>query len=247
MNDKTTHFGYKTVNEKDKADRVARVFSSVANRYDLMNDFMSLGIHRLWKHSAINHLSLRAGHQVLDLAGGTGDLTRAISQQIGDGHVICADINAAMLAAGRARLLDQGVFANVSFKQADAEALPFANNHFHRCIMGFGLRNVTNKDQALNEIYRVLKPGGLCLILEFSTPTDALLKTVYDAYSFNVIPKIGGFIANDEASYQYLVESIRMHPDQATLLAMLQAAGFEDARYHNLTGGIVAIHKGYKY
>lgn len=246
--EKTTHFGYQEVPVSEKSARVKGVFDSVASRYDLMNDFMSFGIHRIWKHFAINLCQIRTGQNVLDLAGGTGDLSAKISPLVGaHGSVVLADINAAMLTVGRRRLLDQGAYRNLRFVLADAEALPFPDNHFDCIIIGFGLRNVTDKDAALRSMYRVLKPAGKLIILEFSQPVFPVLKTLYDTYSFKLLPRLGKWIAKDAASYQYLAESIRKHPDQATLLNMLENAGFEDCRHHNLSGGIVAVHKGYKY
>jgi demethylmenaquinone methyltransferase / 2-methoxy-6-polyprenyl-1,4-benzoquinol methylase len=248
MKDDSTHFGYQQVPKNEKAQRVKGVFDSVASKYDLMNDFMSFGLHRVWKHIAINHLCLRPEHKVLDLAGGTGDLTLKIAQQVREpGLITLSDINAEMLRVGKDRLLNKGVTGPIEYVEADAEALPFADNSYDRVIMGFGLRNVTDKQQALHEIYRVLKPGGLLLVLEFSTAKLPLLKEIYEFYSFNVIPKVGQLITQDKDSYQYLVESIRMHPDQDTLQTMFEQAQFTDCQYHNLTGGIVAIHKGYKY
>ena len=247
MSDKTTHFGYRDVPVSEKARHVRDVFDSVADDYDRMNDLMSFGIHRLWKRFTINIAGLQPGQQVLDLAGGTGDLTRLMAPRVGaGGRVVLADINAAMLSTGRVHLLDRGVSGNVTYVQADAERLPFPDNSFDRVTMGFGLRNVTNKQQALNDIYRILRPAGCLLVLEFSRPASAL-KPVYDFYSFNILPKLGRLVARDEASYRYLAESIRMHPDQQTLTAMLETAGFESCDFHNLTGGIVAIHRGYKF
>ena len=247
MADKTTHFGFRNVPVTEKTRHVREVFDSVADNYDLMNDLMSFGIHRLWKRFAINMAGLKPGQQVLDLAGGTGDLTRLMAPAVGpSGHIVLSDINAAMLENGRRRLLDKGVSGNVSFALANAEQLPFADNRFDLVTMAFGLRNVTDKQRALNAIFRVLKPGGRLLVLEFSKPVAAL-KPVYDFYSFNVLPKLGQLIARDAPSYRYLAESIRMHPDQPTLQAMMQQAGFERCDYHNLTGGIVAIHRGYKF
>jgi len=246
MSDETTHFGYETVAVDEKAGRVRGVFDSVADRYDVMNDLMSAGLHRLWKRFTVAHASLRPGHAVLDLAGGTGDLARRIAGRVGmDGHVVLADINARMLQEGRRRLVDAGVAGNLSIVQADAENLPFGDATFDRITMAFGLRNVTRKDAALASMYRVLKPGGKLLILEFSAP-DPLLKPAYDLYSFAVLPTLGKLVANDEESYRYLAESIRRHPDQETLLGMLADAGFERCRYHNLAGGIVALHTGYR-
>ena len=247
MPDKTTHFGFRDVPVKDKAGHVREVFDSVADDYDLMNDLMSFGIHRLWKRYAISMTGLRPGQQVLDLAGGTGDLTRLIAPRIGDsGHVVLSDINAAMLANGRSRLIDKGITGNVSFALANAERLPFHDNHFDLVTIAFGLRNVTNIQHALNSIFQTLRPGGRLLILEFSKPASAL-KPAYDFYSFNVLPKLGQLIADDADSYRYLAESIRMHPDQETLQGMMEQAGFEDCDYHNLSGGIVAVHRGYRF
>lgn len=244
----TTHFGFREVPESAKAGLVGRVFDSVASRYDLMNDAMSFGIHRLWKRFAIDQAAVRTGQKVLDVAGGTGDLSAAFARQAGPtGLVTVADINASMLDVGRARLADRGIAGNVEFVQADAEDLPFPDNHFDCVTIAFGLRNVTRQDRALASMYRVLKPGGRLLVLEFSKPVLPGLNTVYDAYSFNILPKLGKLIANDEASYRYLVESIRKHPDQETLKGLMDAAGFERVHYFNLTGGIVALHKGYKF
>jgi len=242
----TTHFGYKDVAVDDKADLVKGVFDSVASRYDIMNDLMSGGMHRLWKRYTIQHANARPGHVILDLAGGTGDLAREFARIVGErGRVVLADINAAMLEHGRRRLVDAGVAGNVELAQVDAEELPFADNTFDRISIAFGLRNVTDKEGALAEMNRVLKPGGKVLILEFSEPSRAI-KPAYDLYSFKVLPLLGRLIAKDPESYQYLAESIRMHPDQETLLGMMQDAGFERCRYNNLTAGIVALHTGYK-
>ena len=247
MADKTTHFGFRNVPVTEKTRHVREVFDSVADNYDLMNDLMSFGIHRLWKRFAINMAGLKPGQQVLDLAGGTGDLTRLMAPAVGpSGYIVLSDINAAMLENGRRRLLDKGVSGNVTFALANAEQLPFADNRFDLVTMAFGLRNVTDKQRALSAIFRALKPGGRLLVLEFSKPVAAL-KPVYDFYSFNVLPKLGQLIARDAPSYRYLAESIRMHPDQPTLQAMMEQAGFERCDYHNLTGGIVAIHRGYKF
>jgi demethylmenaquinone methyltransferase/2-methoxy-6-polyprenyl-1,4-benzoquinol methylase len=241
-----THFGYKTVDSGEKADLVRDVFDSVASRYDIMNDLMSGGMHRLWKRFTIEQANVRPGQQVLDLAGGTGDLALKFSRLVGDsGHVVLADINAAMLNEGRRRLVDAGASANVSIAQVNAEALPFASGSFDCLTIAFGLRNVTDKQAALESMYRVLKPGGKAMILEFSRPADAI-KPAYDLYSFKVLPALGQLIAKDADSYQYLAESIRMHPDQETLKSMMQEAGFERCRYHNLMAGIVALHIGYR-
>lgn len=243
----TTHFGFQTVSVAEKAGKVADVFTSVADRYDLMNDLMSFGIHRLWKRLALTLANIRAGEQVLDLAGGTGDLAANHIVRVGPaGSVILADINASMLARGRARLEDRGLLGNVRYVQADAEKLPFADNQLDCITIGFGLRNVTNIDAALASMTRVLKPGGRVLILEFSKPVLPFLQSAYDAYSFHVLPKLGEWVAKDAPSYQYLVESIRQHPDQETLMQKMKDAGLTCCQYHNLTGGIVAIHRGVK-
>jgi demethylmenaquinone methyltransferase / 2-methoxy-6-polyprenyl-1,4-benzoquinol methylase len=243
----STDFGYQRVSVKDKAVRVRRVFESVAERYDLMNDLMSLGVHRLWKRFTLGHTGLKPGQQALDVAGGSGDLALGLARQVGDaGRVLLTDINAAMLARGRERLVDEGLAGSVQYLQADAEKLPFATDSFHCVTIGFGLRNVTRKQEALASMFRVLKPGGRLLVLEFSHPTAPGLKPLYDAYSFRVLPWLGAHVAKDEASYRYLAESIRMHPDQETLKGMMQAAGFERCDYFNLSGGIVALHRGFK-
>ena len=242
----TTHFGYQTVPVDDKADLVRGVFDSVASRYDIMNDLMSGGLHRLWKRHTIDQAGVRKGHVVLDLAGGTGDLARKFAQQVGTtGHVVLADINAAMLIQGRRRMVDGGAAGNTSIAQVDAQNLPFEDGTFDRITGAFGLRNITDKNAALQSMHRVLKPGGKLLILEFSKPAEAI-QPAYDFYSFKVLPILGKLVANDEDSYQYLAESIRMHPDQETLLGMMQAAGLERCRYRNLAGGIVALHSGYR-
>jgi demethylmenaquinone methyltransferase/2-methoxy-6-polyprenyl-1,4-benzoquinol methylase len=247
MDNDTTDFGFSEVPAADKARRVREVFDSVAPRYDVMNDLMSLGLHRVWKRLAIELAAVRAGERVLDLAGGTGDLTRLLSPRVGvTGRVLLADINGAMLARGRDRLLDAGIAGNVDYVQMDAERLPLAGQSLDCVVIGFGLRNVTDKQAALNEMHRVLKPGGRALVLEFSQPVLAPLKPLYDAYSFQVLPRLGRLVAGDGDSYRYLAESIRRHPDQDTLLGMLQAAGFERCQYFNFTGGIVAVHRGYR-
>lgn len=243
----TTHFGYKTVPTAEKARKVAEVFHSVAARYDLMNDLMSFGIHRLWKRYTIEMAGVRPRQQVLDIAGGTGDLAKAFSKRVGkEGHVILSDINASMLGVGRDRLIDAGLSQNLDFVQANAEALPFADNSFDLLTISFGLRNVTDKDAALRSMFRVLKPGGRLLVLEFSKPLLEPLSKAYDAYSFSILPALGQLVTQDAESYRYLAESIRMHPDQETLKGMMESAGFERTDYHNLTGGIVALHRGFK-
>lgn len=243
----TTHFGYKEVPVAEKQQHVAQVFSSVAKNYDVMNDVMSMGLHRLWKRAAVSKMQLRSGLRVLDLAGGSGDLTVLISKQLGtSGKVVLSDINPEMLAEGRKRVINEGLFAAVECVEANAEQLPFADNYFDRIVIGFGLRNVTDKAAALRSMLRVLKPGGLLTVLEFSQPSSSLLNKIYDVYSFQFLPRMGQLIAKDADSYKYLAESIRMHPDQDSLLAMLQDAGFARCRYSNLAGGIVAIHQGYK-
>jgi demethylmenaquinone methyltransferase/2-methoxy-6-polyprenyl-1,4-benzoquinol methylase len=248
MSDKTTDFGFTKVNIEEKAQKVQQVFRSVASKYDIMNDVMSLGIHRLWKQYTIDKAQVKPGQRILDLAGGTGDLTAKFASLVGpEGEVVLADINEAMLKEARKKLIDKGIAANVSYQQADAEQLPFADNSFDLITIAFGLRNVTDKARALKEMYRVLKPGCRVFILEFSKPESSVISKIYDKYSFNILPKMGKLIANDEASYRYLAESIRMHPDQLTLKNMLNEAGFEDSDYRNLTGGIVALHWGYKY
>jgi len=240
-----THFGYKQVPVKEKVRRVAEVFDSVATRYDLMNDLMSCGIHRLWKRFTIELSGVRPGQSVLDLAGGTGDLAAKFAKQVGsEGKVVLADINAAMLQVGRERLLNKGVLVN--YTQVNAEFLPFADNTFDIISIAFGLRNVTNKEAALASMLRVLKPGGRVLILEFSELKISPLKPLYNAYSFKVLPLLGKLLAKDAESYRYLAESIRMHPNQDTLLEMMQRIGFDRCDYHNLSGGIVALHRGYK-
>jgi len=247
MSDKTTHFGYKTVNVEEKADKVAEVFHSVAAKYDLMNDLMSGGVHRLWKRITIEMSGVRRGDKVLDIAGGTGDLTTKFSRIVGsEGTVVLADINDSMLKVGRDRLMDRGVVNNVRFSQADAQYLPFPDNTFDVITIAFGLRNVTDKDLALRSMLRVLKPGGRLLVLEFSKPANPVLSKIYDTYSFSILPKLGKLFADDSDSYQYLAESIRMHPDQQTLQNMMDDAGFANTDFHNMTGGVVALHRGVK-
>ncbi|MFI4938558.1 MAG: bifunctional demethylmenaquinone methyltransferase/2-methoxy-6-polyprenyl-1,4-benzoquinol methylase UbiE [Candidatus Berkiellales bacterium] len=248
MEEDKTDFGFTQVPRDDKHKLVGQVFDSVAPNYDLMNDLMSLGIHRLWKRHAISMCQLRKGHHVLDLAAGTGDLACLIAPKVmPQGHVTLCDINRNMLSLAKERLIDQGIVENIEIVTADAEHLPFAPNTFDRIIMSFGLRNVTNKDKALQNMYRVLKPGGRMIILEFSHPTQAWLSSLYDTYSFHVLPFLGKYVAKDSDSYRYLAESIRMHPSQEKLNEMITQAGFDRSHYHNLTGGIVAIHQGIKY
>lgn len=243
-----THFGFKQVDAQDKESMVADVFHNVAAKYDIMNDVMSLGIHRIWKRFTIDSAGARKGQQVLDLAGGTGDLTAKFSRIVGPtGRVTLSDINPSMLEVGKDKLRDMGLVQNIDYVEANAEELPFPDNQFDIVTMAFGLRNVTNKSKALASIYRVLKPGGRLLVLEFSKPTNEGLSKIYDAYSFHLLPKMGKLVANDEESYRYLAESIRMHPDQETLKSMMEDVGFENTKYTNMTGGIVALHKGYKF
>jgi demethylmenaquinone methyltransferase/2-methoxy-6-polyprenyl-1,4-benzoquinol methylase len=245
--DTPTHFGYRTVDPDEKAGLVRDVFDSVAGRYDLMNDVMSFGIHRLWKRFAIGLAGVRAGQQILDLASGTGDLADRFSDLVGpDGQVVMTDINAAMLNVGRDRMIDRGHVGNLNYAQVDAEALPFPNDTFDLVTIAFGLRNVTHKQQALDAMYQVLRPGGRALVLEFSKPLSRPLARLYDIYSFQVLPRMGQLVAKDAESYRYLAESIRMHPDQETLRGMMETAGFERCDVHNLTGGIVAVHRGFK-
>ena len=241
---KTTHFGFETVAEKEKRKRVAGVFTSVADKYDVMNDLMSAGLHRLWKRFAVSVSSVREGQHVLDVAGGSADLSKLFLKKVGSsGQVILTDINNAMLRTGRDRLLDAGIAIPVT--QCDAEHLPFPDCYFDCVSIAFGLRNVTHKDTALREMQRVLKPGGRLIVLEFSKVAKPLEK-IYDAYSFKLLPKIGQLIANDTDSYRYLAESIRMHPGQEELKRMMEEAGLERVEYFNLTGGVVAVHRGYK-
>ncbi|AGQ29083.1 Ubiquinone/menaquinone biosynthesis methyltransferase ubiE [Serratia liquefaciens] len=244
----TTDFGFRTVARDEKQAMVADVFHSVAAKYDVMNDLMSFGIHRIWKRFTIDCSGVRRGQRVLDLAGGTGDLAAKFSRMVGEqGQVVLADINDSMLKMGREKLRDRGIVGNVSYVQANAEALPFPDNYFDCITISFGLRNVTDKDKALRSMFRVLKPGGRLLVLEFSKPLLAPLSKAYDAYSFHVLPKIGELVVKDPESYRYLAESIRMHPDQETLKGMMGAAGFDNVTYFNLTGGIVALHRGFKF
>ncbi len=243
----TTDFGFTEVAREDKAGLVKGVFDSVASRYDLMNDLMSAGIHRFWKRFTIELSAVRPGQTVLDIAGGTGDLAARFSRLVGpEGQVILADINAAMLEVGRDRLIDKGAIGNVVVSQADAQYLPFADNSIDCITIAFGLRNVTDKSLALESMFRVLKPGGRLLVLEFSKPVSPALGKLYDTYSFKVLPALGKLVTDDEDSYRYLAESIRRHPDQDTLLGMMEDAGFADCKYHNMTGGIVAVHRGIK-
>lgn len=247
MSDNKTHFGFEQVPVEEKVKRVAGVFHSVADKYDVMNDLMSFGIHRLWKRFTLSQTGLKAGQRVLDLAGGTGDLALRMSRMVGAaGEVVLSDINASMLSRGRQRLIDQGVAGNMRYVQANAECLPFPDDYFDCITIAFGLRNVTDKDAALASMLRVLKPGGRLLVLEFSKPVAPGLSPLYDTYSFKLLPMMGKLVANDADSYRYLAESIRMHPDQETLKDMMTNAGFDRVSYHNLTGGIVALHKGYK-
>ncbi|MGH8474272.1 MAG: bifunctional demethylmenaquinone methyltransferase/2-methoxy-6-polyprenyl-1,4-benzoquinol methylase UbiE [Methylococcales bacterium] len=247
MKDKTTHFGFHEVSVEDKIGMVKQVFDSVAGQYDVMNDLMSLGIHRLWKRVAILLSNARQGDRVLDLAGGTGDLTRLFHERVAPkGSVVLADINAPMLRIGRNRMIDEGRVANIDYARVNAECLPFEESSFDCVCIGFGLRNVTDQNAVLESMHRVLKPGGRVIILEFSHPKTKLLQKVYDVYSFNVLPVLGKLVANDSESYRYLAESIRMHPDQNKLKDMMEKAGFERCDYFNLSQGIVAVHRGYK-
>lgn len=246
MAEKTTYFGFQRVPMQDKARKVAQVFTSVVDKYDVMNDLMSFGVHRWWKRFTLSLTGLRPGQRALDLAGGTGDLAASLIRQVGGaGQVVLCDINGAMLSRGRDRLLDGGVAGNVHYVQANAEQLPFADAAFHCITIAFGLRNVTDMETALRSMYRVLRPGGQLLVLEFSKPYP-WVAPVYDLYSFKALPLLGQIIAGDPDSYRYLAESIRMHPDQGALKAMLEAAGFEHCNYFNLSAGIVAIHRGYR-
>lgn len=245
-NNKTTSFGFKTVSEEEKTEKVKEVFDSVATNYDLMNDLMSMGVHRLWKRFMLSQTGLKMGMKALDVAGGTGDIAALLREQVGEsGLVVMTDINPSMLKEGRSRLLDRGKLKNIQVVQCDAEQLPFDDDHFDCVTIAFGLRNVTVKENALKSMFRVLKPGGKLLILEFSKPNE-MLSPAYDIYSFNILPALGEWVANDRESYQYLAESIRVHPDQEKLEQMILSAGFDRAEYRNLTGGIVALHIGYK-
>lgn len=244
----TTDFGFQTVDKDEKQTMVAKVFHSVASKYDLMNDLMSFGIHRVWKRYTIEASGVRRNQRVLDLAGGTGDLTAKFSRLVGEnGEVVLADINDSMLKMGREKLRDHGIVGNVSYVQANAEEPPFPDDYFDCITISFGLRNVTDKAKALRSMFRVLKPGGRLLVLEFSKPVLDPLSKIYDAYSFHILPRIGQVIVNDADSYRYLTESIRMHPDQETLKGMMEEAGFDQVSYTNMTGGIVALHKGFKF
>jgi demethylmenaquinone methyltransferase/2-methoxy-6-polyprenyl-1,4-benzoquinol methylase len=242
---KTVDFGYEKVTPAEKTARVRGVFDSVAGNYDLMNDLMSGGLHRLWKRFALSQTGLRPGQRALDVASGTGDLGAGLARQVGrEGLAVLTDINREMLARGRDRLIDRGLAGQVEFVLANAESLPFRDGFFDCVTIGFGLRNVTDRQAALASMRRVLRPGGRLLVLEFSKPAIGALRPAYDAYSFNVLPRLGALVAGDAASYRYLAESIRMHPDQETLASMMREAGFDDARWHNLAGGIVALHLG---
>jgi demethylmenaquinone methyltransferase/2-methoxy-6-polyprenyl-1,4-benzoquinol methylase len=249
LKDSTTNFGFEEIPAAEKQGRVGAVFSSVAGNYDLMNDVMSFGIHRLWKKFTLEMCGLRPGHKVLDLAGGTGDLAIKQSQLVGEsGQVVLADINAAMLQQGRDRVIDKGLVNRITSVQCNAEILPFADNHFDCITIAFGLRNVTDKAMALASMQRILKPGGRLCVLEFSKPVCEPLEKIYDFYSFKLLPRMGELIASDRDSYQYLAESIRMHPDQQLLKQMiLEQGGFDEVEVHNLSGGIVALHRAFKY
>lgn len=244
----TTSFGFKEVKSQDKQGLVANVFNDVASKYDLMNDLMSFGLHRIWKWLTCYLADIQADYQILDLAGGTGDLTKILAQKLGpEGKIVLSDINGQMLAEGRNKLINYNIFSNVEYVQANAQYLPFADNSFDFIIMAFGLRNVTDKQQALESIYRVLKPGGKLFVLEFSKPTFSLVEKAYDFYSFNILPKIGELVTGKKEHYEYLVESIRMHPDQHQLQQMFLKAGFDECIYNNFHSGIVALHRGFKF
>ena len=246
MPDKTTHFGYQDVSPEEKTQKVGEVFDSVAGKYDVMNDVMSLGMHRVWKRYFTHIINLRPDHQILDLAAGTGDISALLAPKLGDkGSITLCDPNTAMLDNGRQRLVDRGLLHNIHYIQAIAESLPFKDNHFDRVTLAFGLRNFTNKEKALSRIFDLIKPGGQLLMLEFSKPQN-WMQGLYDTYSFKFLPRMGQIIAKDADSYQYLAESIRKHPDQQTLQKMLESAGFEECDFINLSGGIVSIHRGYK-
>ncbi len=246
--DKDADFGYKKVSSEEKTRLVREVFHSVAANYDLMNDLMSLGVHRAWKFLTVLLAQAKPGQQLLDLAGGTGDLAQRFAEKVGQkGLVVLGDINLAMLEVGRDKVIDAGLSQTIQVAALNAEALPFADYSFDLITIGFGLRNVTDKARALREMYRVLRPGGQALILEFSTPTTTAVKKIYDAYSFNILPKLGQYVAKDKDSYQYLAESIRKHPTQEVLKQMVLAAGFDECEYHNLSLGIVALHRCFKY
>jgi len=246
--ERSTDFGFQRVPWGDKARRVRGVFDSVAGSYDLMNDLMSAGVHRLWKRFTLALANLRPGQRALDVAGGTGDLAAGLARQVGErGLVVLTDINAAMLQRGRDRMIDQGIVDHIRYVQSDAERLPFPDATFDCITIAFGLRNVTDKSAALSSMRRALKPGGQLLVLEFSHPVVPGLKSLYDAYSFRILPLLGKLVAGDADSYRYLAESIRLHPNQETLREMMRTAGLEGCRYHNLSGGIVAVHRGYKY
>jgi demethylmenaquinone methyltransferase/2-methoxy-6-polyprenyl-1,4-benzoquinol methylase len=247
MTEQTTDFGFEKVPLQDKSRRVSSVFTSVAENYDLMNDLMSFGVHRLWKRFAVELAGVREGQRVLDLAAGTGDLARQFVRRVGDtGSVTLADLNADMLEVGRRRLIDSGVLKAVAYVQTDAESLPFSDDRFDLVSMAFGLRNVTDKGRALAAMLRVLRPGGQVLILEFSTLRVPVLDPLYRAYILNLLPRLGRIVAGDSDSYRYLAESIRLHPSQEQLLEIMKTAGFERCGYHNLSGGIAAVHRGYK-
>ncbi len=241
-------FGYQTVDKDKKEEKVAEVFHSVASNYDVMNDVMSFGIHRLWKRTMIELTGARKGQKALDLAGGTGEIAMKVAKRVGDsGHVVLSDINSSMLEEGRKRVINSGFINNISFELINAEEIPFPDNAFDLVTISFGLRNVTDKLKALKEMQRVIKPGGRLVVMEFSKTSNPALTKLYDFYSFSALPFMGKVIANDEESYRYLAESIRMHPDQETMKSMMLEAGFDEVEYKNLTGGIVAIHRGFVY